>query len=229
MNANFTDMPNYFNKEELDRLKILHGTTMDKIILETYPKKEFRNWKTKISRLINKKGNDPSNYGFLELSEMLANSFNKRSILKEKLSPTHFIGKKTLIPCCGELEPDGTVRIFEDENIWKVKVDAKYDKLSAVYIRSGAFGGGIRLFKRHDKFIEPGAEHKFSLVRQKKTNIIYWGFLKPLTTPRRYSVIDCSMVTGAKVSDIATNIEIVAATPFIHAFKPDNTDWVQPK
>ncbi len=42
MNANFTDMPNYFNKEELDRLKILHGTTMDKIILETYPKKEFR-------------------------------------------------------------------------------------------------------------------------------------------------------------------------------------------
>ena len=160
---------------------------------------------------------------------MLANSFNKRSVLKEKLSPTHFIGKKTLIPCCGELEPDGTVRIFEDENIWKVKVDAKYDKLSAVYIRSGAFGGGIRLFKRHDKFIEPGAEHKFSLVRQKKTNIIYWGFLKPLTTPRRYSVIDCSMVTGTKVSDIATNIEIVAATPFIHAFKPDNTDWVQPK
>ena len=37
------------------------------------------------------------------------------------------------------------------------------------------------------------------------------------------------MVTGTKVSDIATNIEIVAATPFIHAFKPDNTDWVQPK
>lgn len=229
MNTHFTDMPNYFNREELDRLKVLHGTTMDKIILDTYPKKEFRNWKTKISRLINKKGNDPSNYGFLELSEMLANAFNKRSVLKEKLSPTHFIGKKSLIPCCGELEPDGTVRIFEDENVWKVKVDAKYDKLSAVYIRSGAFAGFIRLFKRHDKFIEPNAEHRFSLVRQKKTNIIYWGFLKPLATPRRYSVTDHSIVTGTKVADIATNIEIIASAPFIHHFKPANTDWVEPK
>ena len=229
MLTHHTDMPNYFNREELDRLKSLHNTTMDEIITDTYPKKEFRNWKTKISRLINKKGDDPSNFGYLELSEMLVNAFNKRSVLKEKLSPTHFIGKKSLITCCGELEPDGTVRIFQDDNLWKIKVDAKYNTMSAVYIRHGAFAGFVRLFKRHDKFIEPNAEHRFSLVRQKKTNIVYWGFLKQLSTPRRYSIIDHSIVSGSKVADIATNIEIIASSPFVHHFKPDNSDWVEPK
>jgi hypothetical protein len=59
--------------------------------------------------------------------------------------------------------------------------------------------------------------------------VAFWGFLKPLTAPRRYSVIDYSIVTGQKVGEIATNIEIGASAPFVHHFKPANTDWIRPK
>tara|TARA_R100001082_G_scaffold3310_2_gene2713 strand:- start:15 stop:704 length:690 start_codon:yes stop_codon:yes gene_type:complete len=229
MNTIHQEMPNYFNREELDDLKAIHKITMDQIILDTKPKKEFRNWKTKISRLINKKGNDPSNFGYLELSEMLSDYFNKRNVVKEKLSATHFIGKQAAICSCGELDPDGVVRIFEPNKTWRLRVDAKYSALNAVYIRHGAFAGFVRLFKRKDNFIDPNAEHRFSVVKQKKTNEIFWGFLKPLATPRRYSVTDHSIVSGQKVKDIATNIEIAASAPFLHSFKPNNADWIEPK
>lgn len=188
------------------------------------------NMKVKVSRLINKTADASTNYGLLELSNDLSEYFNSlRTNGDEILSMTHFLGKQSTIESCGELDPDGTVRLYEPKNTWRVKVDAKYSKLSGIYIRHGAFAGFIRLFKKSMNFIDPNAEHRFSVVRQKKTNLVYWGFLKPLATPRRYSVIDYSIVSGTKVADIATNIEIVASSPFVHHYKPHTSDWIPPK
>ena len=202
-------------------------------IKTTYGKKPnvVANMKVKVSRLINKTADATTNYGLLELSNDLASYFNKhhRTNGDEILGMTHFLGRQSTIENCGELDPDGSVRLYEPKNMWSIKVDAKYCKLTAVYIRSGAFAGFVRLFKKSSNFIDPNSEYRFSIVKQKKTNSIFWGFLKPLTAPRRYSVIDYSIVTGQKVGEIATNIEIAASAPFVHHFKPTNTDWLPPK
>ena len=67
IDTNLKKMPS-FNKKLLDELKRKHNVTMDQIIKQIKPKKEFSNWKVKISRLINKKDTDPSHFGFLKLS-----------------------------------------------------------------------------------------------------------------------------------------------------------------
>ena len=227
-----------FQSDKLDGLFKKYSTkenpcNITSFIKTTYGKKPnvVANMKVKVSRLINKTADASTNFGLLELSNDLASYFNKyhRTNGDEILGMTHFLGRQSTIECCGELDPDGSVREYEQKNMWSIKVDARYSKLSAVYLRSGAFAGFARLFKKNSNFIDPNAEYRFSIVKQKKTGMAFWGFLKPLTAPRRYSVIDYSIVTGQKVGEIATNIEIAASAPFVHHYKPANTDWIRPK
>ena len=226
-----------FQSEKLESLFKKYSTKENPCKITSFIKKKYgskknvvANMKVKVSRLINKTADATTNFGLLELSNDLSEYFNGlRTNGDEILSMTHFLGKQSQIESCGELDPDGTVRLFEKKNIWKLKVDAKYSGLTAVYIRSGAFAGFVRLFKKSMNYIDPNSEHRFSVVRQKKTNMIFWGFLKPLSTPRRYSVIDHSIISGAKVAEIATNIEILASSPFIHHFRPNRSDWIAPK
>ena len=226
-----------FQNDKLDSLFKKYSTKESPCNITSFIKNKYgkkanvvANMKVKVSRLINKTADSTTNFGLLELSNDLSEYFNSlRTNGDEILSMTHFLGKQTLIESCGELDPDGTVRLYEKKQVWKIKVDAKYGSLSAVYIRHGAFAGFVRLFKKSMNYVDPNAEHRFSIVKQKKTNSIYWGFLKPLPIQRRYSIRDHSIITGAKVADIATNIEIIASSPFVHHFKPNRNDWIAPK
>ena len=93
-------MDNLFQKDKLDEQLILHKVSRDQLLRETLGKKikEFNNWKVKWSRLINKKSTDPHNFGLLELSELLAEYFNKkRHNGMPILSSTHFITRTSII------------------------------------------------------------------------------------------------------------------------------------
>ena len=52
--------------------------------------------------------------------------------------------------------------------------------------------------------------------------------IKPLKQ-RRYSICDFSAVSGEKIGEVATNIEICASSPFYHHYKPQQSDFIPPK
>ena len=207
--------------------KNLRGDTKEKMIA---------NMKVKVSRLINRTADATTNFGLLELSNDLAEYFNEthRNNGDEILSMTHFLGKQTEIDIPIELDTEGGCRQYEKKDVWRLKVDAKYSKMSASYIRSGIFAGFVRLFRNngilHGKqtYIDPNTEFKAGLVRQKKTDDIFWGMIKPLKL-RRYSICDFSAVSGEKIGEVATNIEICASSPFYHHYKPQQSDFIPPK
>ena len=207
--------------------KNLRGDTKEKMIA---------NMKVKVSRLINRTADATTNFGLLELSNDLAEYFNEthRTNGDEILSMTHFLGKQTEIEIPIELDTEGGCRPYEKKDVWRLKVDAKYSKMSACYIRSGIFAGFVRLFRNngiiHGKqtYVDPNTEFKAGLVRQKKTDDIFWGMIKPLKL-RRYSICDFSAVSGEKIGEVATNIEICASSPFYHHYKPQQSDFIPPK
>ena len=116
-------MDNLFQKDKLEEQLILHKVSRDQLLRETLGKKikEFNNWKVKWSRLINKKSTDPHNFGLLELSELLAEYFNKkRHNGMPILSSTHFITRTSIIDVIGAFMQNGQVRISNKKNYWKL-------------------------------------------------------------------------------------------------------------
>tara|TARA_R100000353_G_scaffold133348_2_gene94553 strand:- start:1971 stop:2645 length:675 start_codon:yes stop_codon:yes gene_type:complete len=209
-----------FNKKLLDQLKQKHNVTMDQIIKQIKPKKEFSNWKVKISRLINKKDTDPSHFGFLELSENLADFFNFISADPEKLSPTAFIDKDYWINCVGECVDTGEIILYKTK--WKVKVPKYLSHLEAYYVRQGARRGKIRLAPKLS-LTNFKADYSFSIIKQKRTNKLFYGYLKPLSNGK-VNICDFSAIKD-KLEVLYPNMEYHSKAPIIHTFQPREQDW----
>tara|TARA_B100001250_G_scaffold47892_1_gene37514 strand:+ start:118 stop:807 length:690 start_codon:yes stop_codon:yes gene_type:complete len=221
-----TQMNSLFQKEKLEALKVKYKITMDQIIHDTKPKREFKNWKVKISKAINRKQNDPTNFGQLELSAFLTNYFNSKAIENgDPLLPiTYFLGKKATIECIGEFQETGDIRLWGKNEKWKIKIDSEWINHKAIYIRSGILNGAIRIIKTIEN-LSSSANYTFSVAKQKKTNNLYFGVLKPLSSGK-YTVEDFSLVSGKKVSEIASNIEINGSAKILATIFPKDTDWV---
>ena len=219
INTNIRKMAS-FNKKLLDELKQKHNVTMDQIIKKIKPKKEFSNWKVKISRLINKKDTDPSNFGFLELSENLADYFNLISDDPEKLSPTAFIDKDYWVNCLGECVDTGEVISWKQK--WKVRVPKNLSHLDAYYVRQGTTRGKLRLANKLS-IKDFKADYNFSIVKQKKTNKLFFGYLKPLSNGK-VNICDFSVISD-KLEILYPNFEYHSKAPIIHTFHPRDKDW----
>jgi len=219
-----TIMDTLFQREKLEELKRKYNVTMDKIIHEVYGRKQYKNWKVKISRLINKKQSDPHNFGLLELSEMLTNYFNKKRVNGDPmLSVTHFLGKTTYIPCIGEFLDSGRIRLFKKSEIQKVKVDSQYVHHTAVRIRQQFLQGAIRIFKNQNQ-ITDGANYSLAVCEQKKTKDYYWGYLEPQANGK-YNVSDISTISGKKSNTIATDIDLTSSSKICTVLYPKESDW----
>ena len=216
IDTNLKKMPS-FNKKLLDELKRKHNVTMDQIIKQIKPKKEFSNWKVKISRLINKKDTDPSHFGFLELSENLADFFNLFSDEPEKLSPTAFIDKDYWINCIGECVDTGEIILYKTK--WKVKVPKYLSHLEAYYVRQGARRGKIRLAPKLS-LTNFKADYSFSIIKQRKTNKLFYGYLKPLSNGK-VNICDFSAIKD-KIEVLYPNMEYHSKAPIIHIFNLEN-------
>ena len=209
-----------FNRKLLEELKQKHNVTMDQIIKQIKPKKEFSNWKVKISRLINKKETDPSNFGFLELSENLADYFNLASDDPEKLSPTAFIDKDYWVNCIGECVDTG--EILNWKNKWKVRVPKNMAHLEAYFVRQGARSGKVRLAPKLS-LTDSKSFYSFSIIKQKKTNKLFFGYLKPLSNGK-VNICDFSAIRD-KIEVIYPNFEYHSKSPILHTFEPRESDW----
>ena len=221
-------MSSLFQRDKLEELKAKYNVTMDHIIHETKPKKEFKNWKVKISKVVNRKTDDPSNFGLLELSTFLANYFNIKATETgdPPLPSTYFLGKISTIECIGEFQDNGEIRLWKSKDEkWKIKVDGKWQGYKAIFIRGGILAGAIRIFKECHR-VSSDANYSFSIAKQKKTNNLYYGYLKPQSNGK-YNIEDFSTVSCKKVGDIVTNLQLSCSSKINANIMPKDTDWVK--
>ena len=220
-------MTSLFQRDKLEELKAKYNVTMDQIIHETKPKKEFKNWKVKISKVVNRKEADPTNFGLLELSTFLANYFNLKATENGDplLQSTYFLGKISTIECIGEFQDNGQIRLWNKNEKCKLKVDSQWLGHKAIYVRSGVINGAARIFKQCNG-ISSGANYSFSVAKQRKTNNLYYGYLKPQSNGK-YNLEDFSAVSGKKVNDVITNLDIICSAKIVATIIPRDTDWVK--
>ena len=223
-------MDNLFQKDKLDEQLILHKVSRDQLLRETLGKKikEFNNWKVKWSRLINKKSTDPHNFGLLELSELLAEYFNKkRHNGMPILSSTHFITRTSTIDVIGAFMQNGQVRLSNKKNYWKLKVGEPWVNHLGIIVKQGYLQGTVRCIRLLDQ-IRTDADYTLSVVRQKKTKILYWGWLMPQSNGK-YNIEDRSVINDKKISDVVTNIDIDGSSKIESIAYPKESDWTKPK
>lgn len=217
---------NMFQKDKLENLLKVHNVSRDQILRDTLGKnpKDFSNWKVKWSRLINKKEEDPGNFGLLELSELLSKYFNSKADISQNiLANTHFITRDTIINGIGELQKNGQVRIYQKKEIKKLNVIEKRKNFQFLYMRFGSLSGSVRYFKPLIG-VEGDAVYGLSISREKKTKKLYVGYLEP-TDNGNYDIVDKSTITDDKISVIAKNVSVEASSRFVAANYPIDSQW----
>ena len=222
-NNNTDDM---FQKDKLENLLKIHNVSRDQVLRDTLGKnpKDFSNWKVKWSRLINKKEEDPGNFGLLELSELLAKYFNsKGNIHQNILANTHFITRDTTINGIGELQKNGQVRIYQKKEARKLVVIEKWKNYQFIYMRFGSLSGSVRYFKPLNG-VESDAVYGLSISRERKTKKLYVGYLEP-TDNGNFDIVDKSTISDDKISVIAKNVTVESSSRFVAANYPLDSQW----
>jgi hypothetical protein len=222
---NFSDNK-MFQKDKLDRLLKIHNVSRDQILRDTLGKnpKDFSNWKVKWSRLINKKEDDPGNFGLLELSELLTRYFNSRGLTTQPiLANSYFITKDTIINGLGELLQNGQVRPYTKKDGNKLSVIEKWKNYQYIYMRLGSSSGVVRYFRPLTQ-IENDAIYGLSISREKKTKKLFVGFLKPLSNGS-FDIVDKSIISDEIINVIAKNITIEASSRISAANYPNDDQW----
>jgi len=220
-------MDNVFQKDKLEEQLAIHKISRDQVLRETLGKniKDFNNWKVKWSRLINKKSTDPKNFGLLELSEMLAEYFNRKKYDDlPNISTTHFITKRCIINVFGVFMLNGQIRICGKKNYWKLKVNENWCHHWGILIKQGYMQGGVRFIKKLDH-VRDEADYSLSVVRQRKTKIHYLGWLIPLSNGK-YDIEDRSAITNERIKILASNIDIEASSKVDGMSYPQSESWV---
>jgi len=225
--VNKTNMDSIFQKDKLDEQLNLHKVSRDQLLRDTLGKKvkEFNNWKVKWSRLINKKSSDPHNFGLLELSELFADYFNKKRFNGlPYLSSTHFITKSCIIKVVGDFMQNGQIRERKLKEIWSLKVNENWVNHVGIIIKQGNLKGAVKFIKPLD-LIRTSADYTLSIVRQKKTKTLYYGWLIPQSNGK-YNIEDLSIISNKKISDIVTNIDIESSSKIEGIAFPKDNHWV---
>jgi len=225
--VNKTNMDSMFQKDKLDEQLNLHKVSRDQLLRDTLGKKvkEFNNWKVKWSRLINKKSSDPHNFGLLELSELFADYFNKKRFNGlPYLSSTHFITKSCVIKVVGDFMQNGQIRERKLKEIWSLKVNENWVNHVGIIIKQGNLKGAVKFIKPLD-LIRTSADYTLSIVRQKKTKTLYYGWLIPQSNGK-YNIEDLSIISNKKISDIVTNIDIESSSKIEGIAFPKDNHWV---
>lgn len=215
---------NDFRKEGLELLKNKYKKTTQDFIKDTYPKKEWANMEVKISRLINKPKNAPKYYDHFQLAKDLSKYFNKHRTNGDFfISPNYFLGESNYINIVGASYSNAQVGLFKKNEMKKVGVPSRYNGYHAITSKNPISNGMIRLFKPR-KFVHFGADNKFSLAQDKKTKIIWIGFLEPRSNGR-YDILDKSSSTGKTIQPLIEDINLSWSSQIEYASFPQYYDY----
>lgn len=213
-----------FQKEELEYLKKRYGVATDTIVKNLFPN-DFANKKVQFSRIINKKSDDKHNLTALDLSAILADYFNKNHIRpnENQLTPTRFVAQRSKVECIGECMSSGEIRVYKGNEKKHLSVQPRFKNSFAVERRHGQLRNRVAFCKKSNQPM-PSANYELSVVEQKKTKNLYWGYLIPMPNGK-FNIEDFTMVEAKKTRDLITNIDINWSSRVLEAKYLDDEDW----
>ena len=195
-----------FRKTSLDLLLKETNKKISDFIRDTYLPKEQKNKFAQISKILNPKKNAPKYFTENDLANDLAHWFNTILNLDEVVSANYFIGDNVQIECIGELFGNGQIGIHKIKDRHKIDIHPKYASFQAIECLIDSKIGLMMLFKP-SKNIDRNANNRTVICQDKKTKIIWFGFLEPQSNGR-YNILDKSQSTGKTIGKLAENIQL---------------------
>ena len=195
-----------FRKTSLDLLLKETNKKISDFIRDTYLPKEQKNKFAQISKILNPKKNAPKYFTENDLANDLAHWFNTILNLDEVVSANYFIGDNVQIECIGELFGNGQIGIHKIKDRHKIDIHPKYASFQAIECLIDSKIGLMMLFKP-SKNIDRNANNRTVICQDKKTKIIWFGFLDPQSNGR-YNILDKSQSTGKTIGKLAENIQL---------------------
>ena len=195
-----------FRKTSLDLLLKETNKKISDFIRDTYLPKEQKNKFAQISKILNPKKNAPKYFTENDLANDLAHWFNTILNLDEVVSANYFIGDNVQIDCIGELFGNGQIGIHKIKDRHKINIHPKYASFQAIECLIDSKRGLMMLFKP-SKIIDRNANNRTVICQDKKTKIIWFGFLEPQSNGR-YNILDKSQSTGKTIGKLAENIQL---------------------
>ena len=202
-------------------LELLLKNTNKKIsdfIKDTYSPKEQKNKFAQISKILNPKKNAPKYFTENDLANDLAHWFNTFLDSDEVVSANYFVGDTVQIDCIGELFGNGQIGIHKIKDRHKINIHPKYASFQAVECLAESKRGLMMLFKP-TKTVDRTANNRSVICQDKKTKVIWFGFLEPQSNGR-YNILDKSQSTGKTIGKLAENIQISWCAEIKAAYYP---------
>ena len=197
-----------FSNDKLDLLLKKNNKKISDFIKQTYPFKEQKNKFAQISKLTNKPKDAPKYYTENNLSGDLANCFNKMKDDKDLLiEPTFFLEQQSQIKVIGAQFNDARIEFFKTGVFKKILVNFKYSDCIAIINKTRFSNGTIKIFKSI-KQSNDIAENSLCIAQDKKTKIIYFGYIEPIANSK-YNILDISLSTGNVVGTIIGNVSLL--------------------
>ena len=196
-----------FSKDKLDLLLKKFDKKIADFIKSTYSSKEQKNKAVQIHKLLNPKINAPKYYTENNLSGDLANWFNKMKDDKDlPIDSTFFLEQQSQIKVIGAQFNDARIELFKTGVFKKILVNFKYSDCIAIINKTRFSNGTIKIFKSI-KQSNDIAENSLCIAQDKKTKIIYFGYIEPIANSK-YNILDISASTGNVVGTIIGNVSL---------------------
>ena len=196
-----------FSKDKLDLLLKKFDKKIADFVKSTYSSKEQKNKAVQIHKLLNPKINAPKYYTENNLSGDLANWFNKMKDDKDlPIDSTFFLEQQSQIKVIGAQFNDARIELFKTGVFKKILVNFKYSDCIAIINKTRFSNGTIKIFKsiKQSNYI---AENSLCIAQDKKTKIIYFGYIEPIANSK-YNILDISASTGNVVGTIIGNVSL---------------------
>jgi hypothetical protein len=196
-----------FSKDKLDLLLKKFDKKIADFVKSTYSSKEQKNKAVQIHKLLNPKINAPKYYTENNLSGDLANWFNKMKDDKDLfIDSTFFLEQQSQIKVIGAQFNDARIELFKTGVFKKILVNFKYSDCIAIINKTRFSNGTIKIFKSI-KQSNDIAENSLCIAQDKKTKIIYFGYIEPIANSK-YNILDISASTGNVVGTIIGNVSL---------------------
>ena len=207
-----------FRKTSLDLLLKETNKKVSDFIKDTYSPKEQKNKFAQISKILNPKKNAPKYFTENDLANDLAHWFNTFLDLDEVIAANYFIGDTVQIECIGELFGNGQIGTHKVKDRHKIHIHPKYASFQAIECLTESKRGLMMLFKP-TKTIDRNANNRSVICQDKKTKVIWFGFLEPQSNGK-YNILDKSQSTGKTIGKLAENISLSWSAEIKAAYYP---------
>jgi len=208
-----------FRKAALEIILKKYNKKIVDFVRDTYAPKEHKNKLAQISKILNPKKDAPSYYTTNDLACDLSTWVNNFNTSNVSISPQFFMGENVQIDCIGELFGNGQIGLHKIKERHKINIHPKYSTFQAIECQTEHKRGLMMLFQP-TKIIDRTANNRTAICQDKKTKVIWFGFLDPQSNGK-FNILDKSQSTGKTIGKLAENIELSWSAEVKAAYYPN--------